>query len=70
MCNKATLETTGLALLFTSLVLGAGILTFAGACMGNMFYFGILSAGAIVVAFLANVTLSPAIATLLWRTTR
>ena len=67
---ESTLQTTGMALLFTSLVLSGGFLTFAGAYMSNMFYFGVLSAGAIAVAFIANITLSPAIVAVLNRTTR
>ena len=49
------------------LALGAGFLAFAGAYLESLFWFGVLAAGAIGVAFLANITVSPAIATLVWR---
>jgi predicted RND superfamily exporter protein len=67
---ELTLETTGLALLFTSLVLAAGFFTFAGAYMGNMFHFGVLSGAAILIAFAANIAIAPALAALLSRSNR
>jgi predicted RND superfamily exporter protein len=53
-----TLNTTGRALLVTSLVLAAGFFVFLGAYMSNVRLFGLLSGGAILVAFVANVLLS------------
>jgi predicted RND superfamily exporter protein len=67
---ELTLETTGLALLFTSLVLAAGFFTFAGAYLGNMFHFGVLSGAAILTAFAANIAIAPALATLLSESSR
>ncbi len=64
---KATLESTGQALLFTSLVLASGFFIYMFASMKNLFYFGLLTGVAISVAFLANVTLAPALVTLLAR---
>jgi predicted RND superfamily exporter protein len=56
-----TMITTGAAMLFTSLVLGLGFGVFMAAYMVNIVWFGVLSTFAIVVAFLADVTLAPAL---------
>ena len=56
-----TLVTTGSALLFTSLVLSLGFAVFMGGYMVNIFWLGLLLSFAIVVAFLADVTLAPAL---------
>ena len=64
---RLTLSTTGRALLVTSLVLGAGFFTFAGAYMINVRVFGILAGGAVLVAFLSNVILSSALMVLATR---
>ncbi len=56
-----TLITTGSALLFTSIVLGIGFGIFMGGYMVNIFWFGLLSSTAVVVAFVADVTLAPAL---------
>jgi len=63
----ATLESTGQALFFTSLTLTAGFFIYMLASMKNLFYFGLLTGAAISVAFLANVTLAPALVTLVAR---
>jgi predicted RND superfamily exporter protein len=55
---RETLQTTGQALLFTTLVLCASFLR-------STFNFGILTGFALAVAFLANVTLGPALMTLI-----
>jgi predicted RND superfamily exporter protein len=55
---RQTLETTGRALLLTSLVLAAGFFTLTGAYMKSTFNFGMLAGLASLVAFLANVLLS------------
>ena len=56
-----TLGGTGQALLFTSCVLASGFLIYTQAYMVHLFAFGVLTAGAIVVAFLADLTLAPAL---------
>jgi predicted RND superfamily exporter protein len=58
---RQTLETTGRALLVTSLVLAAGFFTYTGAYLSNTRTFGLLAGGAILVAFLANVILAPSL---------
>jgi predicted RND superfamily exporter protein len=58
---RQTLETTGRALLVTSLVLAAGFFTYTGAYLNNSRTFGLLAGGAILVAFLANVILAPSL---------
>ena len=64
---RMTLESTGQALFFTSLVLTTGFFIYMFAAMKNLFYFGLLTGIAIAVAFLANVTLTPALVTLVAR---
>jgi predicted RND superfamily exporter protein len=56
-----TIRGTGQALLFTSCVLATGFLVYTQAYMDMLFDFGFLTASAIVVAFLADLTLSPAL---------
>jgi hypothetical protein len=56
-----TLITTGAAMHFTSLVLGLGFGVFLAAYMVNIMGFGALASFAVLVAFLAVVTLAPAL---------
>mgnify|MGYP002261155405 CR=1 FL=1 len=58
-----TLRTTGSALLFTTLVLMAGFQIFGLSEMANMRIFGLLSAFAAGVAFLADLLIAPALLT-------
>jgi predicted RND superfamily exporter protein len=67
---RTTLESTGQALLFTSVVLSAGFLVYTQATLSLLFNFGFLTAFAITMAFVANVTLAPALVTLLSRVSR
>ena len=62
-----TLRGTGQALLFTSCVLVFGFLVYTQAYMVHLFNFGIVTALAIFVAFLADVTLAPALVKLATR---
>ncbi|MCP5044346.1 MAG: MMPL family transporter [bacterium] len=59
-----TLRTTGQALLMTSIVLCAGFFTYMLAELQNFFFFGLLTGLTIVVAFLADVMLAPALVAL------
>jgi len=65
-----TLHSTGQALLYTSLVLSAGFFIYMFASMDNLFYFGFLTGLTIIVAFLADVVLAPALITLVTRPKR
>jgi predicted RND superfamily exporter protein len=56
-----TLQTTGRAMLFTTLVLAAGFFIFMLSSMRPLTEFGLLIGFAIVVAFLADVLLAPAL---------
>lgn len=56
-----TLRSTGQALLFTSCVLAFGFLMYTQAYMLHLYSFGVTVSTAIVVAFLADVTLAPAL---------
>ena len=56
-----TMRTTGSALLFTSLVLVAGFSIFGLSEMANIRTFGLLSAFAAAVAFLADLLVAPAL---------
>ncbi len=67
---RETLETTGTAMLFTSVVLAAGFLVFCFAYMQNVVVFGLLCAFATVAAFFADVTLAPALMVLATRRKR
>lgn len=58
---RETLRTTGSALLFTSLVLIAGFSIFGLSEMTNIRIFGLLSAFAAFVAFLADLLVAPAL---------
>ena len=62
-----TLESTGQALFFTSLVLTAGFLIYAMASLRMLLNFGLTTALAVGLAFVSNVTLAPALVTLLAR---
>jgi predicted RND superfamily exporter protein len=62
-----TLQTTGRALLLTTLVLSAGFYVSATAYMTNMFTFGLLAGSAILIALLANLLLAPALMVLATR---
>ncbi len=65
---KQTLRGTGQALLFTSCVLATGFLVYTQAYMSFIFDFGILTASAIAIAFLADVTLAPALVSMVaWK---
>ena len=64
---RETLETTGRALLVTSLVLSVGFFTFLGAYMTNVQLFGFLAGASIVVAFFANVILASSLMVLATR---
>ena len=66
--NKAvqeTLRTTGQALFFTTIVLSIAFFMNMFATMDNLYAFGLLTGFAIIMAFLADVLLAPAIVTLL-----
>ncbi|MDP6978498.1 MAG: MMPL family transporter [Myxococcota bacterium] len=58
---RKTLETTGQALLFTSIVLSLGFAIYTQAYLTNLFYFGLLTSLTIVFAFLADIVLAPAL---------
>jgi predicted RND superfamily exporter protein len=62
---RETMQTTGQALLFTSLVLCTGFFVFMFGTMHNTFNFGLLTGFALAVAFVANVTPAPSLMTLL-----
>jgi hypothetical protein len=58
---RRTLETTGQALLFTSIVLALGFAIYTQAYLNNLFNFGFLTSITIVFAFLADLVLAPAL---------
>jgi predicted RND superfamily exporter protein len=67
---RDTLLTTGAAMLFTTLALCAGFLTFTFATMTNIVRFGVLGAMAIVVALLADLLVGPALMVLVTERSR
>ncbi len=63
-----TLRTTGVALLFTSVVLGIGFLSIgANATMTNSIHFGYITALGIALAFIADIIVSPALMAVVYR---
>jgi predicted RND superfamily exporter protein len=58
---RATLTTTGQALLFTSIVLPAGFVIFSLSQLSNLQNFGKMTAFSIRMAFLADILLAPAL---------
>jgi predicted RND superfamily exporter protein len=56
---RRTLETTGRALLFTSIVLTAGFLINTFATMGNLVNLGVFTSFAVATAFLADLLIAP-----------
>jgi len=66
---ELTMESTGRALLFTSLVLAAGFGVLGFSSMANLGYLGLTTAYAIVLAFVLDVTVTPALLVLTHRKT-
>ncbi|MBF0237187.1 MAG: MMPL family transporter [SAR324 cluster bacterium] len=60
---EETLGTAGMAMLVTSTVLTLGFWVYMLASMNNLFNFGLLTGLALLIAFLADVNLSPALLT-------
>jgi hypothetical protein len=67
---RKTLETTGTALFTTSVVLALSFATYYLGNMTGIVYFGILASFGMVIAFLADLTLSPALVALVYRGTK
>jgi len=64
---EETMETTGRALLFTSVVLVAGFAVLSLSTMANLANLGWMTACAIALAFVLDVTVTPALLVLLYR---
>jgi hypothetical protein len=64
---RETLRTTGHALLVTSIVLSLSFFIYAFASLTNLVKFGLLTGVTVVFAFIADVTLSPALMALTTR---
>ena len=64
---ELTMESTGRALLFTSVVLAAGFATLGLSSMANLGYLGLTTAYAITLAFVLDVTVTPALLVLTHR---
>ncbi len=62
---QQTMAGTGQALFFTSLVLSSGFFIFMLASMENLFYFGLLTGITLILAFLADALLAPALMVLM-----
>jgi len=67
---RETLRTTGVAMFIASVVLAAGFGIFGMAYLVNVSSFGLLAAFATVTAFLAHITVSPALMILATRSAR
>ena len=64
---ELTKESTGRALLFTSVVLVAGFAALGLSSMANLGYLGLTTAFAIGLAFVLDVTVTPALLVLTYR---
>lgn len=64
---KMTLETSGLAMLITTIVLSCGAFIFMASEMNNLYYFGMLTGITIVTALLADFILAPALMSLYYK---
>jgi predicted RND superfamily exporter protein len=64
---RETLETTGRALLTTSIVLSLAFFTYTFASLTNLALFGLLTGLTIVVAFIADIGVAPALMALATR---
>ena len=62
-----TLLTSGRAMLTTSVVLSSGFFIYLLASMSNLFYFGLLTGIAIIIALLADFILAPAFMVLIYK---
>ena len=63
---RETLLSTGQAMLFTTLVLATGFFIFMFASLGNLFHFGLLTGFTVLVAFLADMIVAPALMALVY----
>ncbi|MBT4287817.1 MAG: MMPL family transporter [Deltaproteobacteria bacterium] len=63
---EETLLTAGKAMLVTTLVLATGFWIFMAATLNNLFLFGLLTGMTLVIAFLADVLLAPALLTIIY----
>jgi predicted RND superfamily exporter protein len=61
---KETLSTTGLAILFTTVVLSSGFAIYTISTMNNLIRFGSITATVIALAFVADIILAPALLSL------
>jgi predicted RND superfamily exporter protein len=64
---RRTLETTGRAMLFTSIVLATGFFIYTLATMANIVATGVFTGFAVIAAFLADVLVAPALMVLFQR---
>jgi hydrophobe/amphiphile efflux-3 (HAE3) family protein len=64
---RRTIETTGQALLFTTLVLSVGFFIFMFSSLGNLYNFGLLTGFTIAAALVANILIAPALLVLITR---
>ena len=64
---RQTLATSGQAMLVTSVVLSTGFFIYMGSAIGGLFRFGLLTGSTIIVAFLADILLAPALMALVVR---
>jgi hydrophobe/amphiphile efflux-3 (HAE3) family protein len=67
---QRTIETTGQALLFTTLVLSTGFFIFMFSSLANLVNFGLLTGFTIAAALVANIAIAPALLVLITRSER
>ena len=59
--TRETLQTTGHALLATSVVLASGFAIYTLSTLGNLYHFGLLVSFCIVTAFILDILVTPAL---------
>ena len=64
---QQALQTTGRAMLFTSIALVAGFWVFLTATLNNVYYFGLFTGITVLIAFLSDILISPALMSLIHR---
>ncbi|MCP4294085.1 MAG: MMPL family transporter, partial [Proteobacteria bacterium] len=64
---RQTLQTTGLAMMFTSISLVLGFWIFLTASTSNVYFFGLFTGVTILLAFLSDILLSPALMSVIHR---
>ena len=64
-----TLQTSGKAIFFTTIILSGGFFVYVFSDMSSLISFGLLTAATLILAFIADITLTPALVTIFYKPT-